>query len=282
MVRQIPAFVMALAITASGGASLAQSPDQAAGAPPVRVGGPIKAPTKLKDVPPIYPAIALAARQEGVVILELIVGTTGAVEQAKVIRSVPLLDQAALDAVKQWEYTPTLLNGVPNSVLYNVTVAFSLRTPDSATTSPTPPAANVAPSTASGNTGATGGNAGAGTTTPGIVVGNPTGRVDSNTAGAVTPVRVGGAVKAPTKLVDVAPVYPAEAQASRTTGVVILELLIAPQGFVQEARVIRSVPGLDQAALDAVRQWVYEPTLLNGVAVPVFYNVTVNFMRPPQ
>jgi protein TonB len=59
--------------------------------------------------------------------------------------------------------------------------------------------------------------------------------------------------------------------------VVILELLVAPQGYVQNARVLKSVTGLDQAAIDAVMQWVYTPTLLNGVPVPVIYNVTIAF-----
>jgi protein TonB len=93
----------------------------------VRVGGVIKAPTKIKDVAPVYPSIAQSARKEGTVIIELLVGTDGRVKDAKVIRSVPLLDQAALDAVKQWVYTPTLLNGVPQEVYYNITVTFSLK-----------------------------------------------------------------------------------------------------------------------------------------------------------
>jgi protein TonB len=59
--------------------------------------------------------------------------------------------------------------------------------------------------------------------------------------------------------------------------VVIIEAVIGTDGRVQEARVLRSIPLLDQAALDAVRQWEYSPTTLNGVAVPVIMTVTVNF-----
>ena len=93
---------------------------------PIRVGGAIKPPTKTKNVPPIYPPIAQAARVQGVVILEAIIGPTGRVDDLRVLRSIPLLDQAALDAVKQWEFTPTLLNGQPVPVIMSVTVAFSL------------------------------------------------------------------------------------------------------------------------------------------------------------
>ena len=73
------------------------------------------------------------------------------------------------------------------------------------------------------------------------------------------------------------PVYPSIAQSARVQGVVIVEATIGPDGRVSDARVLRSIPLLDQAALDAVRQWVFTPTLLNGVPVPVIMTVTVNF-----
>ena len=92
---------------------------------PVRVGGNIRAPTKIKDVKPVYPAIAQSARVAGAVTIEATIGPDGKVIDAKVVRSIPLLDQAALDAVRQWEYTPTLLNGVPVPVLVTVTINFT-------------------------------------------------------------------------------------------------------------------------------------------------------------
>jgi periplasmic protein TonB len=93
---------------------------------PVRPGGHIKPPTRIKDVLPIYPEIARSARVEGVVIIEAIIGADGKVQNAKVLRSRPLLDEAALDAVRAWEYTPTLLNGQPVPVIMTVTVQFTL------------------------------------------------------------------------------------------------------------------------------------------------------------
>ena len=90
----------------------------------VRVGGKISPPIKMNDVKPVYPAIAKNAGVTGVVIIEATVGADGKVIDAKVLRSVPLLDQAALDAVRQWEYSPTLLNGVPVPVVMTVTVNF--------------------------------------------------------------------------------------------------------------------------------------------------------------
>jgi len=70
-------------------------------------------------------------------------------------------------------------------------------------------------------------------------------------------------------------VYPAIAQNAGVTGAVIIEATIGADGRVIDAKVLRSIPLLDQAALDAVRQWEYKPTLLNGVAVPVIMTVTI-------
>jgi len=94
---------------------------------PVRVGGNIKVPTKLKDVPPVYPPIAQSARVQGVVIIEATIGGNGKVTNARVLRSIPLLDEAAIEAVRQWEFAPTLLNGVPIPVIMTVTVQFTLQ-----------------------------------------------------------------------------------------------------------------------------------------------------------
>jgi len=97
-------------------------------------------------------------------------------------------------------------------------------------------------------------------------------------ADSVSPVRVGGAIRQPVKLINVNPVYPAIAQAARVQGVVIVELTVGPDGRVQLAKVLRSIPLLDAAALDAVKQWIFSPTLLNGRPVPVIMTVTVNFV----
>jgi protein TonB len=104
-----------------GGLPDAPPPPQA-----VRVGGQIKEPKKLKNVPPSYPDIAKQARVQGVVILECTISPQGKVTDVKVLRGIPLLDSAAIDAVKQWVYSPTLLNGVPVPVIMTVTVNFRL------------------------------------------------------------------------------------------------------------------------------------------------------------
>jgi protein TonB len=92
----------------------------------LRVGGAVREPKKIEDVRPVYPSIAQAAKVEGMVILEAVINERGVVERVRVLRSVPLLDRAAVDAVQKWRYTPTLLNGSPVSVLMTITVHFTL------------------------------------------------------------------------------------------------------------------------------------------------------------
>ena len=89
--------------------------------------GKIKEPKKTKDVPPQYPDIAKQARVQGVVILECTISPQGRVSDVKILRGIPLLNEAALTAVKQWVYSPTLLNGVPVPVIMTVTVNFRLQ-----------------------------------------------------------------------------------------------------------------------------------------------------------
>ena len=93
--------------------------------------------------------------------------------------------------------------------------------------------------------------------------------------------RVGGVIKPPTKIVNVAPIYPQEAKDAQIQGVVIIETVVDEAGAVKEAWVLKSVPLLDEPALEAVRQWRYQPTLMNGVPRPVRMTVTVNFTLEP-
>ncbi|MBM3778832.1 MAG: TonB family protein [Acidimicrobiia bacterium] len=81
----------------------------------------------------------------------------------------------------------------------------------------------------------------------------------------------------PAKVLDVRPVYPMEAQNAGVQGIVILEVRIEADGRVSHTRVLRSIPQLDQAATDAVKQWEFQPALLNGALVPVVMAITVQF-----
>jgi TonB family protein len=228
----------------------------------VRVGGNVAPPRKIRDVKPEYPAAALDARVAGVVIVEALIGADGKVVKARVLRSIPLLDQAALDAVKQWEWEPTLLNGAAVPVVITATVNFMPSAGSGAigeaAIPPPPPPPPPAKAGSAASAVAAAKDAADPWYPPSIQ-------------------RVGGSVQPPRKVVDVRAVYPQEAQDANVQGVVIIEIVVGTDGKVTQARVLRSIPMLDQAALDAVKQWEFTPTVLNGMLVPVVMTVTVNF-----
>jgi protein TonB len=159
-----------------------------------------------------------------------------------------MLDAAATEAVKQWEFTPTLLNGQAVPVVMTVTTNFVPKEgQESAWVAAPPPPPPPPP---------------------------PPGAKELSDPGAV---RVGGNIRPPTKVTNVNAVYPPEAKDARVQGVVILDILIGEDGRVENAKILRSIPMLDQAAIDAVTQWVFTPTTVNGEAKKVIMTVTVNF-----
>ena len=184
---------------------------------------------------------------------------------------------AAADAIRQWRYAPP----AQAPIVFYVAVTFK---PGSETT--------VSQSETGRGVVARGGDARLATPAETArwsevvresqaslrVLAQETGDITATTAAA--PIRVGSGVPAPVQLRKVNPVYPPIALSARVQGVVILELTVDAQGFVTDARVLRSIPLLDQAAIDAVRQWQYVPTLLNGVPVPIVMTATVQFTLP--
>jgi len=99
--------------------------------------------------------------------------------------------------------------------------------------------------------------------------------------------RVGGDVKAPVAIKHVNPRYPEEARKNHVSGIVIVEALVDKTGHVTNAVVLKPLPfGLDQEALDAVKQWEFQPGTLDGKPVDVLFNLTINFRldepMPPQ
>jgi protein TonB len=93
----------------------------------------------------------------------------------------------------------------------------------------------------------------------------------------VTPVRVGGEISTPRLIRRVDPEYPPIAVSALIEGMVILEATVDATGVVKDTRVLRSHGVLDEAAIDAVQQWRYEPLLLNGKPTPFVLTVTVSF-----
>lgn len=189
--------------------------------------GEIKPPQLKSVVEPEYSENAVKNGIEGVVILELKVNEAGRVVDAMVLRSIPELDQAALDAVKKRTYEPLLVEGRPKTCVFASTVKFSLDILKAAKGEPTKKP-NI--------------------TAPGLYYYIP-------------------------------PVYPEAARAKGIGGTVILSVTLDNGGNVVAARALQSIPELDHAAIDAVKQWKYEPMLLNGSPRGVVFTVTVEFKR---
>lgn len=241
--------------------------EKQAQANPITPENPI--PRRTFSVPPAYPAEASGISAVGTVSLVATIDETGRIVEIRKAREPLVLTQStpqnptavriagealvrdAAGALRRWTYDP------PAKGPLAFTVSFSFKPGAEPTTTQS---ASVPPS---------------GVTNLSTFVNSP------GTPGAMQPVRVGGQIKAPTQIKKVQPVYPAEAQAAKVQGIVIMEATIGVDGRVTDAKVLRSVPLLDQAAVDAVRQWEYTPTLLNGTAVPIIMTVTVTFNLAP-
>jgi TonB family protein len=188
----------------------------------------IKPPKLIKMVEPAYPEDAWKNGIQGVVILEAKTDETGRVMDALVLRSIPALDQAAIDAAKQWIYEPLIIDGQPRKVLFTVTVRFQPGEKD----------------------------------------------IEKFAQGAV---KVKDQIQPPQIIKKVNPVYPEEARKTGIEGVVILEARTDISGRVKDVMVLRSVPALNQAAIDALKQWVYEPLVIDGKPREAVFTTTVAF-----
>jgi TonB family protein len=198
----------------------------------LRAVGGVKPPKLVKSVEPVYPETARKAHVEGTVILEATTDKEGNVVNVKVLRSIPVLDQAAVDALKQWKYAPMLIDGKPQGIVFTVTVRFRLTTGD---------------------------------------------REKDLVKFAQGAVKCEGDIAPPKLVGSVDPVYPPEARQAGVQGVVILSVRTDAEGKVVDVMILRSIPMLNQAAIDAVRQWRYEPLIVNGAATPAVFTVTVRF-----
>jgi len=250
---------------------MAGQPPVAAGGDAVRMIGDLTPPKLLRMVGPVYPEIARRARAEGVVILEATTDLDGRVSNIKVLRSIPLLDQAAIECLKQWVYEPKIIDGKPRKAVFTVTVRFSL---DEKTD-------GSAGETKSGVLGGVQGGAQGGVQSgvqAGVQGGVKAGtRAGASGASQADPVRINASGTIPKLITLVEPVYPEAARKARIEGNVILQVTIDPAGRVRDVEVLRSVPSLDQAAIDCVKQWVYEPVMSGSKAVAAAFTVTVRF-----
>jgi TonB family protein len=195
-------------------------------------------------VDPVYPPEAKAAHVQGIVVLHALISKTGDVENLKVVSGAPMLTSSAIDAVRQWKYTPYMLGGETMEVETTISVNFSLN-------DPAPPPAQ----------GATNDHHGAPYEYDGVPVR-----------------RIGGSVTQPELIYKVDPVFSAEAKKAKFNGLVLVNLIVDAKGKPQNVHVLRGVGmGLDEKALKAVKAYKFKPATELGKPVPVGLNVEVNF-----
>jgi len=111
----------------------------------------------------------------------------------------------------------------------------------------------------------------------GVKVVSVGGQTEFRLADAPAPVPVGGRIAMPQRIVTAQPAYPAIAKVGKVQGTVEVSIVIDASGNVERAKVVKSIPQLDAAAVEAVRKWKYSPTVVDGVAVPVTMVVQVTF-----
>ncbi len=280
---------------------------------PARVSSGVSEPRKLKHVAPKYPDDARRAGLAQAVVLECLVDPRGRVSKVDVLEGVPPLTDAAISAVKQWRYTPTVLDGVPTPVIMTVTVNFLLSETryDDLLDSLDDENEHIRAAAARNL-----GGQRVGGSIPeddrrraireleGLAKDDPS--LEVRAAAAASSTRLDGrplppespppvdppppvadadlpelaltaSDVAPRVLKQARPSYPQDAFLKRIEGTVLIEALIDIEGRVARCRVLQSVPELDAAALAAVRKWRFEPARRGGRPVATIVHMPVNF-----
>jgi TonB family protein len=229
-----------------GDATPAQPPaEQGQGSGPQRISSGAMMGNLIARPNPVYPAEARAAGIQGSVLLRAIISKTGDIEDLKVVSGPKELTESAIDAVKQWKYRPYLLNGEPTEVDTTITVNYTLEV-----TPPPPP-----PPPPAGSADLRG----------------PPDEVD---ASGMQPKRIGNGVSAPLLVFSPDPEMSEEAKRDKVSGNVLLNLWVDENGNPTHVRVRRGVGhGLDEKAVEAVKQYKFKPAMEDGKPVTVSLNV---------
>jgi TonB family protein len=200
-------------------------------------------------ITPEYPETGIANRIQNNELLRIVIDEEGRVVEAAVQAGHPAFAQESLAAVKQWRYRPFLLNDQAVRVETIVLIAYLL--PGAEDAAPLPPPNAVISCVV----------------TPSLQPGQARVHVDRD-------------VIDKHRKKYVAPTYPPMARIAHIQGEVVLSAVIDKQGYVTKLRAVSGHPILVQAALDAARQWAYEPYLINGEPVEVDSMIHVVFELP--
>jgi TonB family protein len=238
--------------TASGNASSDSTPQSPVSISRDNIGGHI-----VRRVAPIYPPLARQARIQGTVILRVIIDKEGNVSNLRLVSGHPMLVPAAIEAVKQWKYTPYELNGEIVAVETDVQVNFKM--------ADDPPGRGVpyAPNPAA--------------PLPSGALGGVIGGVLSSTPTPLSEMWVAEATMRPLRVKKVDPIYPPLAVQAHLQGIVGLNVRISSSGDVETVTLISGHPMLAPAAIEALKQWKYHPYVNDGKEIAVATIVQLNF-----
>jgi outer membrane biosynthesis protein TonB len=205
---------------------------------PIRISGGVMAGNILSKVSPVYPQNGCAAHAFGAVVMVVVIGKDGRVKSAEVISGHPLLQQPYLYAAKQYTFKPYLLDGQP------VEVQTTLALNPSINCGETQPAAN---------------------------------QTEQSSADALSrPLRISGGVIAGNVLTKVLAKFPEEARAKHINGTVVTHVVIGKDGHIKSAEAVSGPDLLRAAYVDAIKQWIYKPYLVNGKPVEVETTITTS------
>ena len=171
-----------------------------------------------------------------------------------------------MDAVRQWKYQPTLLNGQPVEVDTTISVAFALGDAPAAhdESQPQKEGDSQPPDRVAGTQ-----------ETAAPISPSAAGQDASAPSSHPTRVRIGGNVQMAKMIHQVQPKYPKEAKQNHITGTIVLHAVIAKDGTIQELQFVSGPPELMRSAMDAVKKWRYKPTELEGRPVEVDTTISV-------
>jgi TonB family protein len=207
--------------------------------PQEQTGKETREPKLVKSVEPVYPEEAVEKSLEDTVVIEGRTDTEGNVIGVEILKGKhEILNKAAAEAVKQWKYEPMIIDGKARAIFFTVSCRFRLD-PEKKK--------NVTVKSAEA--------------------------ADEKAA----PVYAIGDIKGPKLITKVEPVYPEEAKKNGIKGIVIIEATTNDKGDVVDTNILKSVPGLDQAAIDALKQWKYEPMIISGKPKGFVFTVTMRF-----
>lgn len=228
---------------ASGEPQIIRIPAPEPGVKRITVGGNVQRAKLKHEVRPEYPTLAQQARIQGTVRFSILLATDGTVKNIVLLGGHPLLVQPAMDAVRQWVFNTTLLNGEPVEVVTEVDLNFSMSGDEDQALQRRPTA------------------------------------VASTSTMPPEAYRIGGGVSAPVPIYKIEPLFPKGVDAEVQQAVVLLGIIIGKDGSVTNVEPLRGDPAFFEAAIEAVKKWKFQPGMKDGEPVPVQARVEVSFRK---